>query len=478
MINRMIAAIRAVIGKITTKLPWLVDASNKTIDVIKAVLPWPSRETAAANSATESIRRHILVGGILVGVLAFGLGGWASTAQISGALIAQGSIVVDSNVKKVQHPTGGVVGELFAHDGDRVKAGDILIRLDETVTQANLAIVTKGLTELYARKARLAAERDGVDTVAAPPELADHLDDPIVKEALSSERKLFDLRRQARFGQKDQLRQRISQLNEQISGLAAQQDAKTKETALIEQELAGVRDLWAKNLVQLNRLTSLERDAAKIEGERGQLIAAAAEAKGKIVETQLQIIQLDQDLSSDVAKELRETDSKIGEYVERKVTAEDQLKRTDIRAPQDGTVFQSTANTVGGVVTAGDPVMLIVPQADNLLVEVKVDPKDIDQVQFGQPVVLRFSSFNARTTPEINGNVVRIAADTATDQRTGQSYYLVRISMTDEEIKRLGDVKLTPGMPVEAFIQTGERTMLSYLVKPLHDQLMRSFREK
>ena len=344
-------------------------AINMIAGAIKTTLPGHSGERAPAHSASESIRRHILAGSILVAVLVFGLGGWASTAQISGALIAQGSLVVDSNVKKVQHPTGGVVGELFAHDGDHVKAGDILIRLDETVTRANLAIVTKGLTELYARKARLAAERDGADSVAVPAELADNVDQPEVKEALSSERKLFDLRRQARLGQKDQLQQRIGQLKEEISGLAAQQDAKDKETALINQELQGVRDLWAKNLVQLNRLTSLERDAAKIEGERGQLTASAAEAKGKISETQLQIIQIDQDLSSDVAKELRETDSKIGEYVERKVTAEDQLKRTDIRAPQDGIVFQSTANTVGGVVTAGDPVMLIVPESDNLLVK-------------------------------------------------------------------------------------------------------------
>jgi HlyD family secretion protein len=432
----------------------------------------------ASLNSRASIRRHIIAGCALVAFLAVGLGGWASTAEISGALIAQGSLVVDSNVKKVQHPTGGVVGEVRVRDGDRVKAGDILVRLDETVTRANLAIVTKGLTELYARKARLAAERDGADTVAVPKELAATIDDPDVKDALASERKLFDLRRTARIGQKDQLHQRIQQLREQIAGLAAQQDAKTKETALIEQELTGVRDLWAKNLVQLNRLTSLERDAAKIEGERGQLIAAAAETKGKITETELQIIQVDQDLSSDVAKELRETDSKIGEYVERKVTAEDQLKRTDIRAPQDGVVFQSTANTVGGVVTAGDPIMLIVPATDTLLVEAKVDPKDIDQLQFGQPVVLRFSAFNTRTTPELNGTVARIAADTTTDQRTGQSYYLVRISMTADEFTRLGDVKLAPGMPVEAFIQTGERTMLSYLIKPLHDQLKRSFREK
>ena len=202
-----------------------------------------------------------------------------------------------------------------------------------------------------------------------------------------------------------------------------------------------MRDLWAKNLVQINRLTSLEREEARLDGERGQLIAGAAEAKGKITETELQILQIDQELSSDVAKELREIDSKIGEYVERKVTAEDQLKRTDIRAPQDGVVFQSTANTVGGVITAGDPIMLIVPETDTLLVEVKVDPKDIDQVKLGQPVVLRFSAFNQRTTPELNGTVARVAADTTNDQRTGQSYYIVRISMTagrDRAARRCG----------------------------------------
>jgi HlyD family secretion protein len=460
------------------------DEQLEDIRVIKTVFSVITRGIGGHGHATPvvsaeaSIRRHVIAGSVLVAFIMFGLGGWAATAEISGALIAPGSVVVDSNVKKVQHPTGGVVGELFVHDGDHVKQGQILIRLDETVMRANLAIVTKGLTELYARQARLAAERDGADTLVAPPELAGHLDDPAVKEALSSERKLFELRLQDRIGQKAQLQERIAQLRQQITGLAAQQDAKAKEVELIEQELEGVRDLWQKNLVQLNRLTSLEREEAQLSGERGQLVAQTAEAKGKIAEIQLQIIQVDQDLSSDVAKELRETDSKIGEYVERKVTAEDQLKRTIIRAPQDGIVFQSTANTVGGVVTAGDPIMLIVPESDNLLVEVKVDPKDINQVQFDQPVVLRFSSFNVRTTPELNGTVVRIAADTSTDQRTGQSYYLVRIAMTADEIKRLGDVKLTPGMPVEAFIQTGERTMLSYLIKPLHDQLMRSFREK
>src|SRR6202044_764226 len=197
-----------------------------------------------SSSSEVSIRKHIIVGSVVVAVLALGLGGWASTAEISGALIAPGTIVVDSNIKKVQHPTGGVVGEVRVHDGDRVKAGDILIRLDETVTRANLAIVTKGLNELYARKARLAAERDGVDSVPTPPELAQNADDPGANEALNSERKLFDLRRAARTGQKQQLQERITQLQQEITGIDAQLTAKDQELGLIAQELQGVRELW------------------------------------------------------------------------------------------------------------------------------------------------------------------------------------------------------------------------------------------
>jgi len=430
-------------------------------------------------SATRrSMRRHLVAAIVVVLVLVVGVGGWAATAVISGAVVASGSLVVDSNVKKVQHPTGGIVGELRVRDGDRVHAGDIVVRLDETVTRANLAIVTKGLGELMARKARLESERDGLDTITFPAQLVADAGDPDRAAAMDSERKLFNLRKTARSGQKAQLKERIAQLGEEITGLAAQQNSKAKEIALIERELAGVRELWKQNLVQLTRLTALEREAARLDGERGQLIAAAAQAKGKIAETALQILQIDQDIASDVAKELREVDGKIGEFVERKVTAEDQLKRIDIRAPQDGTVFQLAVHTVGGVITAGDPIMLIVPEADNLSVEVKVNPQDIDQLQLNQKAILRFSAFNIRTTPEIEGVVTRISADTSTDQRTGQSYYTVRIAMPAEQIERLGEVKLLPGMPVEAFIQTRDRTMLSYLMKPLHDQLLRAFREK
>ncbi len=426
----------------------------------------------------ESIRRHMIAGLIVVLVLAGGVGGWAGTTELSGALIAQGSIVVDTNVKKVQHPTGGVVGKVNVRDGDHVKTGDILVQLDDTITRANLAIVTKGLDEFNARKARLEAERDGVDKINFPADILSRESDPGVANALANERKLFELRRNARSGQKAQLRQRVVQLQEEIRGLSAQQEAKSREIALIGQELEGVRELWRKNLIQINRLTGLERDGARIEGERAQLIASVAQAKGKIAETELQIIQIDQDLSSEVAKDMREVDGKIGEFIERKVTAEDQLKRIDIRSPQDGTVLQSNVHTVGGVVTAGDALMLIVPDADNLTVEAKVNPQDVDQLQLGQAAMLRFTSFNQRTTPEIRGKVARVSADTQTDQRTGQSYYTVRIAMPTDEVLKLGDVKLIPGMPVEAFVQTGERTVWSYLVKPLNDQLMRAFREK
>jgi membrane fusion protein, type I secretion system len=435
--------------------------------------------TPAQWDTRRSIVRHTLAGLVIVIVLAGGVGGWAGTMTLSGALIAQGSVVVDSNVKKVQHPTGGIVGELRVRDGDRVKQGDIVVRLDDTVTRANLAIVTKGLDELGARKARLESERDGISTVPFSADLlARAAKDPDIAAIVDGERKLFEIRSTARIGQKAQLRQRIEQLNEEVRGLKAQRESKEKETKLIDREKEGVYDLWRQKLVPLTKLTELERAAVRLEGEAAQLIAQTAQTAGKISETELQIIQIDRDLSSEVAKETREIDGKIGEFVERKITAEDQLKRIEIRSPQDGMVFQSNVHTVGGVITAGDAMMLIVPDADNLTVEAKVNPQDIDQVRPGQVALLRLSAFNQRTTPEIYGTVTRISADASTDQRTGQTYYTIRIAMPGDEVAKLGEVRMVPGMPVEAFVQTGDRTMISYLVKPLHDQLMRMFREK
>ena len=432
--------------------------------------------TAELKGARRSIRMHLIVGLSSMLVLAGGFGGWASTAQISGALIAPGSVVVDSNVKKVQHPTGGVVGVVRVRDGDVVKAGDIVVRLDETVVKASLAIVVKTLNGLWARAARLEAEQRGLDQIKFPTMLTDRADDPDVRDVMASETKLFEVRVFGRAGQKSQLRERVLQLNEEIAGLTAQEQAKDKEVVLVEKELVGVRQLFEQRLIQISRLTTLERDLARLSGERAQYIAARAQAKGKITETELQIIQVDKDVVSEVSKDLRETNDKIGEFIERKVTAEDQLRRIDIRAPQAGMVLQSTVHTVGGVITAGDAIMMIVPQADDLSVEAKVNPQDIDKLQIGQKTLLRLSAFNQRTTPELTGFVTRVSADVTTDQRSGQTYYTIRVSMPPEEVARLEANKLIPGMPVEAFVQTGERTMMSYLLKPLSDQMVRSFR--
>lgn len=433
--------------------------------------------TAAISDEDRSLRRHLFGGTILVAVLTGGIGGWAATTELSGAVTASGSVVVDSNVKKVQHLTGGIVGELRVREGDHVRSGDILVRLDETALRAGLAIYAKGLDEMHARKARLASERDGADNIAVASELLDNPSKEFIA-ALDSERKLFELRAAARRGQKSQLRQRIAQLEDETRGYAALQQAKAEEIELIQRELTGVRGLWEKNLVQINRLTLLEREAARLKGELAQSIASTAQVRGKVSEIELQILQIDQELSSEVAKELREIDGKIGEFIERKVTAEDQLKRVDIRSPQDGVVHQLNVHTVGGVVSAADPVMLIVPEADMLMVEAKISPTDIDQLYIGQTANLRFSAFNQRTTPEISGKVSRISADVTPDQRTGQNFYTVRLLITPEELARLGNVRLVPGMPAEVFARTYDRSILSYLVKPLSDQVARAFRER
>ena len=363
-------------------------------------------------------------------------------------------------------------------DGDQVKLGDIVIRLDDTQTRANLQIITKGLSELGARRAREEAELEGQQNVTFPDELLARRDDPEVERIIRGESKLFETRRGAREGLKAQLTERVSQSQEEIIGLTAQVASKEKQIEWIQQELEGVRDLWAKKLVQFNRVTSLEREQARLEGERGQLIASIAQAKGKISETKIQILQIDQDMRTEVGRDLADIRGKSAELIEKRVAAEDQLKRIDIRAPQNGMVHQLDVHTVGGVISAGQQIMLIVPAADKLIVEAKVQPQDIDQLRLGQAAVMRFVNFNSRTTPEITGAVSLISADVTTDQRTGLSYYTVRISVPPEEFTRLEALKLVPGMPVEVFVQTTIRTVVSYFVRPFQDQIARTFREK
>src|SRR6267154_729945 len=388
-------------------------------------------------NARASIRRHLLISLVVIILLVGGIGGWAATSEFTGAVIAQGQLVVDSNVKKVQHPTGGVVAELNVRDGDQVKAGDIIIKLDDTQTRANLAIVSKGLDELMARRAREEAELEGVDRIVFPAELLARQDDPDVARMIAGETKLFATRRNSREGMKSQLTERVAQSQEEIGGLIAQIESKDKQIDWIKQELQGVRELWEKKLVQFTRVTTLEREQARLDGERGQLVAATAQAKGKISEIKIQILQIDQDMRTEVGKDLAEVRGKMAELVEKKVAAEDQLKRIDIRAPQDGMVHQLDIHTVGGVVQAGTPLMLIVPAADRLIVEAKVQPQDIDQLRIGQPAVLRFSAFNSRTTPELNGAVSVVSADVTVDQKSGANYYTIRIAVSPEEIARL-----------------------------------------
>jgi HlyD family secretion protein len=274
------------------------------------------------------------------------------------------------------------------------------------------------------------------------------------------------------------LRERITQLREETTGYDSQIKSKVKQVEWITKELEGVNQLWQQNLVPYTRVTTLEREKERLDGERGQLVASIAQSKGKMAETELQILQIDQDMRTEVGKDLADIRGKIAELVEKKVSAEDQLKRIDIRAPQSGFVHQLTVHTVGGVVSPGEQIMLIVPSLDLLNVEAKIQPQDIDQVHIGQIALLRFSSFSQRTTPELDGTVSQISADVSEDQKTGTRYYTVRIGVAPSQIARLGNLKLIPGMPVEAFIQTSPRTVMSFLTKPLTDQIAHSFREK
>jgi HlyD family secretion protein len=424
----------------------------------------------------RSIRNHLLATSIAGAALVFGLGTLGAATKLSGAVMAAGSLVVQSSVKKVQHPTGGVVGELLVDEGTHVKAGQVLIRLDETVARATLSALTKDHQELQAQGARLEAERDGAETVTFPEELLRASTQPEVNRIVVGERTLFELRRSARTGQKNQLKQRIDQLRNEIGGLTEQIAAKDREIKIVSQELVGVTDLYSKNLVQLTRLNALQRDAARNQGERGSLTAMLAQTKGKIAETELQVIQVDEDMRSDVARQLGDIRAKTANVVEREVTALDQLKHLDIRSPQDGVVHELVVHSRSAVIAGGEQIMLIVPDEDKLVVEVRVSPQDIDQLSLGQTAMLRFPSFNQRTTPEMNAKVLRIAADTTQDLRSGLPYYSVHIALDGDH--PLEGMKLRPGMPVDAFIQTSERTMVSYLMKPLADQMSRAFREK
>ena len=330
--------------------------------------------SARGRDATAMIRRLNVVGLAMAVVFVGCIGGWAATSELAGAVIAAGTVIVKSVDKKVQHPTGGVVKEILVRDGSEVEEGQVLVRLDDTVPRATLGVLRSQFDENGARRARLWRNAKAQTRSFFPEDLAARIGETNVGAALSGEEKLFESRKAARAGQRAQLRERISQSNEEIRGLIAQQQAKESELSLLSEELVGVTDLYKKNLVSISRYMQLRRDQTRLQGERGQFIADIARARAKISETELQIIQLDQDFRTEVLKDLRDTEGKIAELIERMVAADDQLKRIDIRAPRSGIVHSLGIHTIGGVIGNGETIMSIVPHGDDLIVEAKVAP--------------------------------------------------------------------------------------------------------
>ncbi|MBX4866462.1 MULTISPECIES: HlyD family type I secretion periplasmic adaptor subunit [Rhizobium] len=430
------------------------------------------------SESKRSLNRHVAVVGALAIALVCGIGGWAATTELSSAVIGEGVVIVDGDVKKVQHLTGGIVSELLVSENDHVSAGQVLIRLDGTATRAQLSIVESTLAQLYARRARLKAERIGAESFEVEENLSDLTSSTAAQQLLDGERKLFDSRRSALIGMKSQLASRKDQLAEQIKGLVVQINATADSLGLIEQELEAVDVLYKKGLVTLQRLNTLKRARADLQGNSGQEIAAKAEAEGKAIEIDRQSIQLDEDRRSEIAKDLTDVEAQIAENEERRGTALDQLRRLDITAPLSGRVHELAVHTVNGVIEAGQTLMLVVPENDDLTVQAKVATRDIDQVHVGQSVDVRFSAFDQRTTPDVQAVITSIAPDIVKDERTGLSYYPLRVKPEAQSIAKLKSIKLYPGMPAEVFIKIADRTVISYLTKPLTDQMQHVFREE
>lgn len=429
------------------------------------------------------MRRYIVVGIASVGILVVGLGGWAAVANISGAVVAPGQVQVKGNSKRIQHREGGIIGKIEVKDGDRVNAGDLLIQLDDTLVRTNLAVIEKQLVEFTARETRLIAERDDLSDVTFPEWLSqlganDSADGRNALNAMRGEERLFVTRREMLTGQVAQLKERIQQFELQSEGLVSQRDAKDEEIQIIDAELESLQDLLDRGLVSKPRVLELQRNTTRLRGEHGALISEIAVAKGRISETRLTIIQTAQDRQEEVLSQLREVQAEIVRLTEQRIAARDQLRRIDIRAPQNGIVHELAFHTIGGVIQPGETILNVVPDGFDLIVEARVTPTDRDQTAAGQAAVITFSAFSQRTTPQMHGTVETISADLTVDEATGASYFSAQIALNEGEKERLGDLELVPGMPAETFIQTQKRTVLSFLLKPLSDNLRRAFREE
>jgi HlyD family secretion protein len=430
-----------------------------------------------AMNTTKSLRRTIIAGYVSFFAVIGALGYWSAVANLNGALIAHATLVVESYSKRVQHTEGGLVAKILVRDGDRVEAGQDLVLLDTTDTKAELAILEALLDELLIKRARLEAQRDGVANLELPQDIRDRADDTKLSSIILGQQKLLSSTIESERGKAEQLNQQVGQLNEQIIGIVAQVESQKSQLSLIRQELTSLQKLKAKGLVPNSRVLSVEREEARLQGQQAELAASKASTEARIGEVKLRILQLEEDRRTEALTDLRDTEARIAELQQKRIASASRLSRTSIKAPITGTIYQLAIHTEGGVIGAGDTLMLIVPEGDNLVLQAQVSPNDVDQVVVGQTAQVRFPAFNARVTPEVTAHVTQIAADTARMDNNSPPFYAVKIEISAEELKSLGDHELKPGMQAEAFIQTDARTPLSYFLKPLMDQIAHAFRE-
>lgn len=394
---------------------------------------------------------------------------------IGGAVISGGQVGVESHVKRIAHPNGGVIAEILVRNGQHVRKGQVLMRFDDRVTGADAQFTSLSVDQMLAQRARLEAERLGASNIAFPAELKRA--DPSAAKAMADEEKLFRIRQSEQAGLAAQLTARIAQYNQQIVAQRSQISSLEKQSVLIEPERKGVRELWEQDLVTISRLNQLERTAADIDGNIGAMQAEIAQAQARITEARQQIIQLGETRRSEAGTQLAQLNAVLNQQQIRSVSAGDAQDRSLVRAPYDGVVDKLAFNTIGGVVRPAEVIMEIVPDSDSLIIEAAVAPIDIDRVRDGQTARIRFTAFSNTATPEITGKVMFVAADRTTDVESKASFYPARIAISEAELKRYPELALKPGMPAEVFIETGDRSMISYVTKPLRDQFARAFRD-
>lgn len=425
-----------------------------------------------------NIRPFLLLGYAGLFFLVFGLGAWGAATKISGAIIAPGAIEVEGNRQVVQHLSGGVISAIEARDGDSVEEGQILVRLEGSQLSAELGIVEGQWFEILARKSRLSAERDGLEEIVFDAELVERAEiAPDLADLMAAQRQQFESRQKLREEESSQLGERKIQITNQIAGLESLQAANGQQIDLLTQEIASQEELLRQGLTQMTRVLTPQRELARLRGTDGQVEATIAENRGRIAEIEIERVRLVSELREEAIGELRDLEFREIELRERRRSLLDQIDRLELRAPVAGIVYGSTADTLRGVIRPAEPVMYIVPKDIPLIVRTRVEAIHIDQVFIGQHATLRFSAFDMRTTPEVDGHVTALSADVFEDQNTGMRYYRADIQVDPGMQEMLGNKILLPGMPVEAFVTTAERSPLSHFVKPFTDYFNRAFRE-